>query len=134
MLELLEPKKIRVAKSKVHGWGVFATSRINLDETFEECPFLELPIENGESSPLLIDYRFNYPSGGFTPDTKQVIALGYASLYNHSETPSAGWYTDNDKMCFCFYAKRDIEPGEEIFVWYGGLNYWNDGRNHVEIK
>jgi SET domain-containing protein len=123
-----------VSTSPIHGWGVFATSKINKDEIFEECPFLELPISNGESSPLLIDYRFNYPSGSFTEKTKQVIALGYASLYNHSESPSAGWYTNQDKMCFCFYAKRDIEPGEEIFVWYGDSNYWNDGRSHVEIK
>lgn len=134
MVKLIEPNKIRISQSPVHGWGVFASSVIKEGEIFEECPFLELPIENGESSPLLIDYRFNYPSGNSTENTKQVIVLGYGSLYNHSESPSAGWYSNSDKKCFCFYAKRDINPGEEIFVWYGGSNYWEDGRKHVEIK
>ena len=26
-----------------------------------------------------------------------------------------------------------IEKGEEIFVWYGDVGYWNDGRTHTNV-
>ena len=55
--------KIELRKSTIHGWGVFAKEDIEANEILEEDPFLKLPIAKGESSPLFIDYRFNYPSG-----------------------------------------------------------------------
>ena len=53
--------KIYVDKSPVHGCGVFAKEDIVEGEVFEECPVLTLPIEKGEVTSLLIDYRFNWP-------------------------------------------------------------------------
>ncbi len=126
------PSKIFVDKSPIHGWGVFASEKILKYEIIEECPIVTLPINKGESSPLLIDYRFNFPSGNEW--SEQVIPFGYGCLYNHSDQPSAYWYSDNDKRTFVFVASRDIEPGEEIFTYYGGDNYWNDGRKHTEVK
>ncbi len=126
------PYKIYVDKSPVHGWGVFASEKIYKDEIIEECPILSLPITKGEYSSVLLDYRFNFPSG--QDWSEQVLALGYGSLYNHSDDANAFWYSDNEKRTFIFVAKRDIEPGEEIFTYYGDVNYWNDGRGHVEVK
>jgi SET domain-containing protein len=126
------PQKIYVKNSPVHGLGVFASEKINKDEIFEVCPILSLPMKFGEVSPLFIDYRFNWPSG--TSDWKeQVISLGFGSLYNHSESPNAYWYSDNETRTFKFASSRDIEPEEEIFVWYGDVSYWNDGRNHISV-
>jgi hypothetical protein len=34
---------------------------------------------------------------------------------------------------FRFIANRDIQPNEEIFVWYGDINYWNDGRSNTNV-
>lgn len=126
------PKKLYINKSSIHGWGVFAKEKIYNGEIIEECVILSLPIQKGEVSGLLCDYRFNFPSGNEW--SEQVIALGFGSLYNHSEEPNAFWYSNDTKRTFIFEATRDIEPGEEIFVYYGDHNYWNDGRNHVEIK
>lgn len=126
------PQKIYVKNSPVHGLGVFASEKINKGEIFEVCPILSLPMKFGEVSPLFIDYRFNWPSG--TSDWKeQVISLGFGSLYNHSESPNAYWYSDNETRTFKFASSRDIEPEEEIFVWYGDVSYWNDGRNHISV-
>jgi hypothetical protein len=124
------PKKIHIDKSPIHGLGVFATIDIENGELIEECPVLTLPINKGEITSLLIDYRFNWPQG--LEYEEQVIGLGYASLYNHSESANAYWISDIDKKTFKFFSNRKINQGEEILIWYGDMNYWSDGRNHIE--
>jgi SET domain-containing protein len=125
------PKKIYVDKSPIQGLGVFASDFIEENEIIEECSVLTLPIQKGEVSGLLLDYRFNYPSG--VEWEEQVVGLGFASLYNHSESPNAYWVSDNDKRTFKFIATKKISPGDEIFVYYGDVSYWNDGRHHVTV-
>jgi SET domain-containing protein len=131
-LVITPPKKICVKNSPVHGLGIFATEKIIGGELIEECPILSLPMKFGETSSLFIDYRFNWPSGSSQWE-EQVVALGFASLYNHSESPNAYWFSNYEKRTFSFVSSRDIEPGEEIFVWYGDVSYWNDGRNHISV-
>lgn len=123
--------KIYADKSPIHGWGVFAKEDIMEGEVFEECPILTLPIEKGEITPLLIDYRFNWPQGNDWQE--QVLALGYGSLYNHSNDPNAFWVSDIENRIFKFVSNREIKQGEEIFVWYGDVDYWNDGRTHTNV-
>lgn len=123
--------KVYVNKSPIHGLGVFAKEFISSGEVFEECPILTLPIQKGELSSLLLDYRFNWPQG--TEPEEQVISLGFGSLYNHSENANAYWKSNFENRTFLFVAYRDIQPNEEIFVWYGDINYWNDGRNNTNI-
>jgi len=125
-------KKIYVKKSPVHGWGVFAKEDIMENEVFEECPVLTLPIEKGEATSLLVDYRFNWPQGGDWQE--QVLALGYGSLYNHSENANAFWISDLENKTFKFVSNRLIKQDEEIFVWYGDVSYWNDGRTNIDVK
>jgi len=123
--------KIYADKSPIHGWGVFAKEDIMEGEVFEECPILTLPIGKGEITPLLIDYRFNYPQGNEWEE--QVLALGYGSLYNHSENANAYWVSDLENRTFKFISNREIKKDEEIFVWYGDVSYWNDGRTHTNV-
>lgn len=125
------PTKIYVDKSPIHGWGVFASHDIEEGEVFEEVPVLTLPINKGENSSILLDYRFNWPQG--VEWIEQVVGLGFASLYNHSDNANAYWISDTDKKTFKFVSNRKILSGEEIFIWYGDVNYWNDGRAHVTV-
>ncbi len=129
---ILPPKKIYVKKSPIHGLGVFVSEKIFKDEVIEECPILSLPMKFGDVSSLFLDYRFNWPSGTNEWE-EQVISLGFGSLYNHSETPNAYWHSNNDARTFKFIAIKDIEVGEEVLVWYGSVDYWNDGRTHVTL-
>jgi SET domain-containing protein len=131
-LVITPPKKICVKNSPVHGLGIFATEKIIAGELIEECPILSLPMKFGETSSLFIDYRFNWPSGSSQWE-EQVVALGFASLYNHSESPNAYWFSVSEKRTFQFVASRDIEVDEEVFVWYGDSNYWNDGRSTINV-
>ena len=125
------PTKIYVDKSPIHGWGVFASKDIKEGEVIEEVPILTLPINKGEVSGILLDYRFNWPQG--VEWEEQVVGLGFASLYNHSDSANAYWVSDTDKRTFKFISNRNISVGEEIFVWYGDVSYWNDGRTHVNV-
>jgi len=98
---------------------------------FEECPVLTLPIEKGEVTSLLIDYRFNWPQGGEWEE--QVFPLGYGGLYNHSENANAYWVSNLENKTFQFISHREIKKGDEIFTWYGDVSYWNDGRNNTNV-
>ena len=122
------PSKIFIDKSPIHGWGVFAKVDIEENEIIEECPILTLPIEKGESTALLIDYRFNWPQG--IEFEEQVVGLGYASLYNHSSNANAYWISDISKKTFKFISNRKISSGEEIFIWYGDVGYC---RKSIEV-
>ena len=125
------PTKIYVDKSPIHGLGVFASQKINQDEVIEEVPVLTLPINKGESSGILLDYRFNWPQG--VEWDEQVVGLGFSSLYNHSDDANAYWVSDLERKTFKFISNREINEGEEIFIWYGDENYWNDGRNNINV-
>jgi len=126
------PTKIYLDKSPIHGWGVFANQPIEENEIIEICPIIDMGLYPGEGSHILIDYRFNWPQG-VIHFTKQVVAAGYAMLYNHSQKPNASWRSNMENNTFEFYSLRKIKPQEEIFVWYGDVDYWNDGRSDVKI-
>lgn len=131
-MRIIPPSKIYISKSPIHGYGVFSNETINQGEVIEECPIFDLQIQYGHTSPVFIDYRFNWPQG--THDwKKQVVAWGYGSLYNHSNEPNAQWRSNLEKETFEFFAIKDIKPNEEILVYYGDISYWMDGRTHVQV-
>lgn len=131
-MEIKPPTKICVKQSPKHGFGVFASEDIMEGELLEECPLFLLDMVRGEISSCMIDYRFNYPK---SPDwTHQAISWGYGSLYNHSNDANADWRNSEKNNTFEFYATKNIKKGEEIFLYYGGVDYWEDGRTHTEVK
>lgn len=121
------PYKIEIKESAGKGFGVFAVQDIEAGEIIEECLLLSLPMSRGEASGIFLEYRFNYPQGAEW--TEQVVATGYGSYYNHSEHPNAFWRDHPSIKAFQFIASCDIKKGDEICVYYGGENYWNDGRD-----
>jgi SET domain-containing protein len=125
------PHKIYMDKSPIHGWGVFANQPIFENEIIEICPVIDMGMNKGEISQILVDYRFNWPQGSVSE--KQVVCSGYGMMYNHKETPNAAWRSNIENNTFEFYAIKPIRPQEEIFVWYGDINYWNDGRQHTNV-
>ena len=131
-MKILPPSKIYVNESPIHGLGVFASQTIMEGEILEECSVIDMHIPKGESTHILIDYRFNYPSNVVDWE-KQVAPTGWAMIYNHSSEPNAYWRTNYENKTFEFVSLKTINPDEEIFVFYGDDSYWNDGRTHTEI-
>lgn len=132
-MRIFPPTKIFVSESPIHGLGIFASNFIKEGEIFEECPIHDLKVPKGAPCDILTDHRFNWPQGTSQWD-KQVLAWGWGSLYNHSNNPNGAWRSNINNQTFEFYALRDINPFEEIFVYYGGDEYWNDGRTHTIVK
>lgn len=127
------PKKIYLDKSPIHGRGVFASEKIKKNEIFEISPYLDLEIPKKTPSTLLMNHRYNWPYG-VSDWELQVVGLGFSSFYNHSNNSNASWRSNFELDAFEFFATRDIEEGEEIFLYYGGEEYWNDGRTEIKIK
>lgn len=129
------PTKICVDKSPIHGWGVFALEKISKGELIEQTPYVKLFERGTENKPcekeVLVDYRFSFPAN--LEWKFQVMPFGCGGIYNHSDTPNAGWETCEESNTFKFYATRDIEAGEEIFTYYGPAYYWNR-RSISEVK
>jgi len=113
-------KKVEIKESPVHGYGIFASEPILKHEIFESCPviifhkrILKDYVEfYGVESHLLEDYVFEWANG------EVAIALGYGSLYNHSNQSNATFHMDPADPRIQFIAKRDIKTGEEIFTHY----------------
>ncbi len=132
-MKILPPNKIYIGRSPIHGWGVFANELIKEGELIEETPLLDLGIKNGEKTHIMNDYRFNWPQGSGGNWEKQVLAWGYGCLYNHSENYNAIWRSNLERETFEFISIRDIQKDEEIFTYYGGVNYWQDGRINTNV-
>lgn len=112
------PTKIEIKESPNKGLGVFAKEKILKDEIIEIASLIKLNVQY--NSDVLNDYRFYYPKD---KPKELVVALGYGSLYNHNNQNNANW-RNGEPMTFEFFATKDIEPGEEIFINYGGPEYF----------
>ena len=134
-------RKVEIRKSLIHGLGVFATEQINKHEIFESSPviiFHRVILEdfyqyNNRDRHILDDYVFRWEKGHVA------ITMGYGSIYNHSNNHSNASYgcltpediygneVVEDDSRIQFFAKRDIEPGEEILIHY------NLGRGELDF-
>lgn len=118
-----------VGKSKF-GRGVFSDTLIRKGQIVEKCPVIPLTV--AEYKAILVtkveNYVYTWPGPRQSADTHQdnwssaCIALGYGSLYNHSDDPNCAWLGDIPNLQFIFKALKAIQPHEEILHNY----YWPD--------
>lgn len=112
------------------GLGVVASSLIREDDLIERCPVMVVdsnfnfgakayPYEDG-SSP----FELRHLLLPWVVDGKRCIAFGYGTLYNHADLKSSNAmylpYVEpsSNRRFIDFYAKRDIEKGQEITQTY----------------
>ncbi|MFT4664664.1 MAG: SET domain-containing protein [Polaribacter sp.] len=107
-----------ISESSIAGRGVFSTEDIPAGSVIEICPVILIPPDQIKSieSTELFDYYFQWGE-----DEKScAITLGYGSLYNHSFSPNARYYTDFESDTLDVIALLDISAGEEITFNYNG--------------
>jgi hypothetical protein len=110
--------KLRLALSPGKGRGVFATAPIAAGEIFERAPVIVSPDTEWAHLEKTVLFHFSFCWGSNLEHA--AIALGYASLYNHSFAPNARYRLQLDDHLIHFVALRAIAPGEEITVNYNG--------------
>ena len=123
------PTKIQINNSSGKGLGMFCTKPILSGEIIEECHVLKVPFKDSKGREVLPNYRFKWPMKN---PVEFVIPVGYGCCYNHSKENNAYWREHPKHKAFQFYAVKDIEPGEEILIYYGNDEYWV--RQHKNIK
>lgn len=98
-----------------YGRGIFAIRNIKKDEFIEEAPVIVITETEWKlmRKSILSNYVFRW-------DEDKALALGYGSLYNHSYTPNARYYTNIENQSIDVYAREDIQENEEITVNYNG--------------
>lgn len=98
------------------GRAVFCVENISKGSLIEICPVIVLNTKDTDLVHMtkLHDYYFVWDIDRGT----SAIALGFGSLYNHSELPSAEFEIDMETKEIRFLALKDIPSGEEITIDY----------------
>lgn len=111
--------RLFIAESPGKGRGVFTALDIEADELIELCPMIPMPGAHIAilDKTALYDYYFLWQDDC----TECAIALGYGSIYNHSDEPNAEYLMHFDSDQMSIVALRYIEAGEEITVNYHGF-------------
>jgi SET domain-containing protein len=115
---------VKIAKSPIHGRGMFATGKINRGSVIDRGYVLPFSDDANSDSNLIDRYAFDYDG------KNRCLVLGITSLCNHRFDANAEIEIDDDAGTYRLLAVRDIKRGEEIFVDYGD-DYWN-GINETE--
>ena len=106
---------VYVSDAGKKGRGVFAFQDIPAGALIERCPVVILTKSDSKKNDRTImrAYRFAWRDGA-------AVALGYGSLYNHSEKhPNADWTSNYKDRYIEFRAAQDIVVDEEILIDYG---------------
>lgn len=106
---------IIIKNTEKYGRGIFANRNIKKSEFIEEAPVIVIPNTEWKliRKSILLNYVFRWGEA-------KALALGHGSLYNHSYTPKAMYITNIENQTIDFYAREDIQEGEEITVNYNG--------------
>lgn len=108
------PLQTRAVTGK--GRGVFSAVEVFAGELIESAELVIVPESQCKAVEGTVLGRYMFMWG---PDSKDgAIALGFGSLYNHSETPNADHFMDLEHNLITFVANRDIPCGEEITINY----------------
>lgn len=126
MNKLSSSNKIYIGKSKISnaGRGVFAKFNIKKGEVIESCPIIELSKHETEKikEGNLITYLFYFGK----KKEKALIALGFGSIYNHTNKPNAKFKIKQKDLVIDFIALKNIRKNDEITIDYYNYNPQNN--------
>lgn len=106
-----------VRDTDAKGRGVFAQKDFAKGEVIEKAAVIVIPKEQVKLivQTVLFNYYFNWHG------ESGAIALGLASLFNHSYHPNALYVKNFAKRVIEVIAYQDIAEGEEVTVNYNGV-------------
>jgi len=107
---------LTIASSNNRGRGVFTTEPIPANTIIEIAPVIVLDASGREKleQTLLYDYIFEWGA-----DSKMcAVALGYISIYNHSNNPNCVYDMDFVDQTITITTLVEIKVGTELFINY----------------
>lgn len=110
------------------GLGVFAGRRYNKGDVIDRNAAVVVP--TGQAFALQIgNYVFGAPFA-----LESWLVLGSGSLCNYRSKPNAllAWNDSSDKTSVFLVAQESIEAGDEIFVSYGGDEWFSQRDLHLQ--
>lgn len=117
--------KIEYRKKKGRGYIIIAKKTFKKGETVEICPLIILKEKNKALEDILFELD----------DETYGLALGYGSLYKHSDEENLDYAYNNQKKKMHFITKRKIEVGEELTINYGiDYSYYGDKYNYNNLE
>lgn len=117
MSSIYPSSKVYLNNSKIpnSGRGVFASKNIKKGEIIEIAPILILEFSD------FIDTRWNLLfEYYFWMETYVALALGFASLYNHSKDANCKYELNKENKTITFTAIKNIKKNCEIYFNYKG--------------
>ena len=151
-MRLFKHKGLYIDLSKIHGYGVFTDTQIDIGELIEELPVTvyKIPLEfcenffsnyNNEVVTSSMGMFFPY----LNPDSTDEYwhASGYVAHLNTSKESNIKWVLKKDIALSklkapgeiaSFTATRTIHPGEELVISYRDYMDWNTYKTKVLNK
>lgn len=107
---------LEVGNSPGAGRGVFARRAFAADEIIERCPVIVIGPHDAETvqTTVLGRYAFDWRDG------RSALALGFGSLYNHSQRANAHYQSLERELILEIVASEPIPAGREILIDYTG--------------
>ena len=109
----------------LRGRGVVALKRFSKGELIEQSPVLIIPSQDREltDQTVIFTYVFMWEEGTseeqlYSHHGRAAIALGYASLLNHSETPNCIFRRRINEGLLEIIAQTPIAAGDELTIDY----------------
>ena len=120
MNKLFSSNRVEARKSPIHGWGIFAKTKISKGDILEQSHglFLSRKSYEGSGEKALYCNCFAFPRD--TAHAEVMIPFGLACVYNTTspEKCNADWYFNESERIIIIYTTKDIEKDEEIFINY----------------
>lgn len=101
-----------------HGFGVFSTTAFLRGTVIEEYRVFPFSAPDYVMKDALSDYRLAWSQ------YEDVMASGYACLYNHSDDPNVALEYEKEQVLIRVRTLRDITCGEELFKRYACAPWW----------
>lgn len=114
----MENERLEVRSTGARGRGVFARVSFEEGELIERCPVIAIPEEEVDTVGRTVLGNYFFKWGG-TGD-EGAVALGFGSLYNHTNDPNAMYVRKYELAVIDFVAVKAIAAGDEITVSYHG--------------
>ena len=105
------------------GRGVFAARAFKQGDVVEACPVVTfVPLPGRQLPPDIRKIVFAWGRLLGLDSPRPAIALGYGSMYNHSNPAGLRCQADAANSILRFIALRDIDADEELTINYNAIN------------